>query len=176
MNNNEIEEKMQEILRKIEREQRSIEDCNKSKRLNQEMKKLKTFCGVYILFFIIALGCIGMLIFAQLTYTSLDEALPNFIFTLLSVLGILASHLVLLVLHSVICYKDYTADNALYAFGFGLLNLVSFGVWGLIKSIKNLANKTPSTNAELAKNARRHADKIAQLRQELKDFDASQNQ
>lgn len=91
----------------------------------EEIKTLKVLGGTYILLFLTLIGSIVLAVFDYMT---------AFVVCLsISMLGTW-------IFHSIIIYhyKDYEISK-FFAFGFGLLNLWTLEIWGLILSIKVLA-------------------------------------
>ncbi len=149
---NDREGKIFALQNKIEEEEQSIDKCYNWKWENAEIKKTKIFGGLYLLFFLIFVG--------SFVFLGFDLFIPMDICLSLGLVG-------LWTLHSVTCYVDETTGSKFYAFGFGLLNLWTIGIWGLVKSIKHLAKKRKSSNNEIDEWIRMHNENIDAYKKEI---------
>ncbi len=149
---NEREGKIFALQNKIEEEEQSIDKCYNWKWENAEIKKTKILGGLYLLFFLIFVG--------SFVFLGFDLFIPMDICLSLGLVG-------LWTLHSVTCYVDETTGSKFYAFGFGLLNLWTIGIWGLVKSIKKLAKKRKGSNNEIDEWIRMHNENIDAYKKEI---------
>ena len=94
--------------------------------MDNDTKKLKILGAIYIILFLTFISSIVLAVFGFM--------IPFVVCLSLGLAG-------MWILHSTITYyRDYGIGK-FYIFGYGLLNLWTLGIWGLVVSIKVLANR-----------------------------------
>ena len=96
--------------------------------MEDETKKLKILSAVYIVCFLLSIAAV---VFSILLIT-----IPIVVYIVCLAVGLIG----IWILHSIMCYYRDVASSKFFAFGFGAINLLSLGIWGLVASIKVLTN------------------------------------
>lgn len=106
----------------------------------KESKKDKIIAGIYLPCFVLPIvGLVGVIIW---------NSWASWVALACLLLGIVC----IIVLHSIMAYRDELFDSGFANIGSGLLNLWTLGIWGLIRSIKKLAYKPSSLKIEELRN------------------------